>query len=87
MPIAGTPEQALVFLNTHWGHRYSFALPEKPSANWTATAKFGGHDFLQAPTPAALLETVRAHYRSDPAPPTIPNPRPAPPPAPEPPPE
>jgi hypothetical protein len=68
MDIAGTPEQALVYLNTHWHSRYSFTQPETPGGNWTATAKFGDHDRLQAPTPAALLETVRAHYQSHPRP-------------------
>jgi hypothetical protein len=64
MEIAGTPEQALVFLDTHWGSKYLFALPERPGANWTATAKFGAHDRLQALSPAALLDTIRAHYQS-----------------------
>jgi hypothetical protein len=68
MEIAGTPEQALVFLNTHWGSRYSFARHETPSGNWTATAKFGDQDRLQAVSPAALLQTVRTHYQSRPHP-------------------
>lgn len=33
MDIAGTPEQALAYLNTHWGIRYSFARPETPSGS------------------------------------------------------
>ena len=68
MDIAGTPEQALVYLNTHWGTRYSFALPETRSGNWTATAKSSDHDRLQAPSPADLLETIHGHYRSRPRP-------------------
>ena len=73
MDIAGTPEQALVYLNTHRGTRYSFALPETPSGNWTATARFGDHDRLQARSPATLLETVRARYQAHPRPPTSPD--------------
>lgn len=68
MEITGTPQQALVYLNTHWGRQYSFVQPETPGANWTATAKFGAHDRLQAPTPATLLATVRTHYQSHPRP-------------------
>jgi len=64
MHFAGTPEQALVYLNTHWGRQYSFARPETSGGNWTATAKFGDEDRLQAPSAAALLDTVRAHYQS-----------------------
>jgi hypothetical protein len=66
MDIAGTPQQALVYLNTHWGSRYSFAQPETRSGYWTATAKFSPHDCLQAASPTALLAIVRAHYQSHP---------------------
>lgn len=61
--LGGTAEQQLIFLNTHWGRRYAFAVPQAPGRQWTATAKFGGHDRIQARTAAELLETVRAHYQ------------------------
>ena len=62
--LGGTAEQQLIYLNTHWGRRYDFAPPQKARGPWTATARFGGHDRLQAPTPVALLEEVRAHYQA-----------------------
>ncbi len=42
--LGGTNEQKVVFLNTHWSAKYSFAPPEAPGGRWTATAKFGQHD-------------------------------------------
>jgi hypothetical protein len=63
--IGGTAEQQLIYLNTHWGRRYEFAAPQNAGGPWTATARFGGHDRLQAPTPAALLGQVRAHYQAE----------------------
>jgi hypothetical protein len=63
--LGGTPEQQLIFLNLHWGRRYEFASPQAPGEQWTATARFGGHDRLQAPTSAGLLEAVRAHYQAN----------------------
>jgi hypothetical protein len=45
--LSGTQQQQLVFLNTHWGDKYSFAAPEAPGGQWTATAKFGQHDQIQ----------------------------------------
>jgi hypothetical protein len=62
--LRGTAEQQLIYLQTHWGRRYEFALPQAPGGPWTATATVGGHDRLQAPAPAALLEKVRAHYQA-----------------------
>src|SRR5580692_2770404 len=73
MDIAGTPGQALVYLNTHWGTRYSFALPETPSGNWAATAKFGDHDRLQAPSPPTSWKQSTTTTAPTPAPPTNPN--------------
>jgi hypothetical protein len=65
MGIRGTPDQQLIFLNLHWGRRYAFAAPQEPGEQWTATAKFGRRDRLQAPTSAQLLEEVRAYYRAN----------------------
>jgi hypothetical protein len=39
MDIAGKSEQALVYLNTDWGSRYSFARPETPGAGILRTRK------------------------------------------------
>ena len=62
MQLSGTTEQQLVFLNTHWGSKYSFATPKKPGDQWTATAKFGQHDQLHGWSAAELLQEVRGHY-------------------------
>jgi hypothetical protein len=62
MEFAGTAEQALVYLNVHWGRRYAFALPQAEGV-WTATARYGDGDRLEAESPAVLLEVVRRHYR------------------------
>jgi hypothetical protein len=61
----GTAEQQLIYLNTHWGKRYTFAAPPAPGGQWTATARFGEHDTLQATTAAELLSVVRAHYQAN----------------------
>jgi hypothetical protein len=63
--LEGTVEQQLIFLNLHWGRRYEFVPPQAPGEQWTATAKFGDRDRLQARTPAGLLEDVRAHYQAN----------------------
>lgn len=63
MDLTGTTQQQLVFLITHWGRRYSFAAPEEPGAQWTATAEFGQHDQIHEWSAAELLEHVRAHYQ------------------------
>jgi hypothetical protein len=63
--LHGTRQQQLVFLNTHWGSKYSFAAPGAPGAQWTAAATFGQHDQLRAWTAAELLEEVRDHYRAN----------------------
>jgi hypothetical protein len=62
--LDGTSRQQLVFLNTHWGSKYSFAAPEAPGGPWTATAKFGQHDQIQGWSAAELLEEVRGHYHA-----------------------
>ena len=62
MELDGTNQQKLVFLNTHWGRRYSFAPPDVPGGQWTATAKFGQHDRIHEWSAAELLEEVRDHY-------------------------
>jgi hypothetical protein len=65
MELGGTDQQQLVFLNTHWGSKYSFAAPGAPGGRWTATAKFGEHDRIQEWTATELLEEVRDHYRAN----------------------
>jgi hypothetical protein len=64
LELGGTIEQQLIFLNTHWDRQYAFATPQAPGGPWTATARFGGHDRLQAYTAAELLDAVRAHYQA-----------------------
>lgn len=61
--LHGTHLQQLVYLNTHWGSKYSFAGPQAPGGQWTATARFGQYDQLHAWTAAELLEEVRGHYQ------------------------
>jgi hypothetical protein len=65
MELFGTRGQQLVFLNTHWGSKYSFAAPETPDAQWRATAKFGQHDQLHEWSATELLELVRGHYQAN----------------------
>jgi hypothetical protein len=65
MELVGTSQQQLMFLNTHWGSKYSFAPPEAPGGQWTATAKFGHHDQIQEWSAAELLEEIRDHYRAN----------------------
>jgi hypothetical protein len=65
MELRGTSRQQLVFLNTHWGSNYSFAPPEEPGGQWTATAKFGQHDRIQKCSAAELLKEVRDHYQAN----------------------
>jgi hypothetical protein len=65
MELGGTNLQKLVFLNTHWGSKYSFAAPEAPGAQWTAIAKFGQHDRIQEWSASELLEEVRDHCRTN----------------------
>ena len=60
MGLQGTPEQQLIFLNTHWGRRYDFAAPGSPGGTWAATDKFGDHDKLEAASGPELLKAVRA---------------------------
>jgi hypothetical protein len=64
MQLGGTAEQQLGFLNTHWGRAYRLTAPGLSDGNWTATAKFGDYDTLQAPSASNLLELVRAHYQA-----------------------
>jgi hypothetical protein len=61
--LTGTREQLLVFLNIHWGRSYRFSAPETPSGQWTATARFGGHEQLRRGSAGELLAEVRVHYR------------------------
>lgn len=61
--VGGTIQQQLVFLNTHWGSKYSFTAPAKPGGRWTAVARFGQHDQLAAESAAELLELVRVHHK------------------------
>lgn len=63
--LYGTHQQQLVFLNTHWGSKYSFVVPAAPGAQWTATARFGQHGELRGWTAAELLEEVRGHYQAN----------------------
>ena len=65
MELRGTTDQQLIYLNTHWGRRYSFVPPQTPWDEWTATAKFGCRTQLQAQTAAELLAEVRAHYQAN----------------------
>jgi hypothetical protein len=63
--LPGTSQQQLVFLNTHWGRTYTFAAPEEPGGQWTATANFGQHDQIHGWSAAELLEEVRGHYQAN----------------------
>lgn len=38
MGLSGNVRQ-LVFLNTHWGSKYSFTASTEPGGPWTATAR------------------------------------------------
>jgi hypothetical protein len=62
--LSGTVEQQLVFLNTHWGRKYSFTAPAKPGGRWAAVATFGQHDQIAADSATELLALVRDHYQA-----------------------
>ena len=64
MELTGTPEQQLIHLTTHWGRMYVFTAPTAGSTTWSAQAKFGEHDELQAESAGELLLAVRAHYKA-----------------------
>jgi hypothetical protein len=63
LDLIGSRLQQLVFLNTHWGGRYSFSAPTGPDGRWTARARFGPGDEVDGLSAAELLERVRLHYR------------------------
>jgi hypothetical protein len=65
MELAGTGEQQLIYLNTHWGRSYAFAAPCGPDGMWTATAKFGARDELDDSSATGLLAKVRKHYEEN----------------------
>jgi hypothetical protein len=65
MNLSGTTRQQLVYLNVHWGSRYSFAAPEAPGGQWMAMAKFGQHDRLQEWSATELLAEIRGHYQAN----------------------
>ena len=60
--LTGTSQQQLVFLNTHWGRNYVFSVPQTAGGQWTATARFGGHEQIQRQSAGDLLAEVRRHY-------------------------
>jgi hypothetical protein len=62
MELAGTRKQQLVFLNMHWGRMYEFTAPDQACVPWTAQAKFGDQDELQAKSATEMLHVVRTHY-------------------------
>lgn len=62
MELAGTAEQQLIHLNTHWGTSYSFTAPAGPGRKWKAKAMFGAQDELEDSSAAGLLVKVRRHY-------------------------
>jgi hypothetical protein len=65
MEVGGTTQQQLVFLNTHWGRRYSFTAPDLPGGQWTARPTFGRADPIQEWTATDLLHEVRRHYEAN----------------------
>jgi hypothetical protein len=62
MELTGTTERKLIFLNLHWGRMYAFTAPNGADTPWTAQAKFGDQDELQAESATEMLHAVRAHY-------------------------
>jgi hypothetical protein len=60
--LQGTPEQQLIYLNTHWGREYAFTAPAETGDRWMAAARFGQRDELQEESAAELLLAVRQHY-------------------------
>jgi hypothetical protein len=54
--------EALAQLRYHWGDVYTFALV---GGRYTATAKFGKGDVLDADDGDELLRQVRRHYGRD----------------------
>lgn len=64
MELTGTVEQQLVFLNLHWGRKYTFTAPA-PGGDWTGRARFGKQDELLAESAGELLLAVRRHYAAN----------------------
>jgi hypothetical protein len=62
--LAGTAEQQLVYLNTHWGRSYRFTAPAGPDEEWKAKARFGAQDDLSDFSPAGLLAKVHDHSQT-----------------------
>jgi hypothetical protein len=62
--LAGTAEQQLVYLNTHWGRSYSFTAPGGPGEEWKAKARFGAQDGFSDSSSAGLLAKVRDHSQA-----------------------
>lgn len=62
--LAGTAEQQLVYLNTHWGRSYWFTAPAGPEEEWKAKARFGAHDDLSDSSSAGLLAKVHDHSQA-----------------------
>jgi hypothetical protein len=58
-----TQREVMAQLRFHWGDAYRFTALK---GHYTATAKFGSQDVLQADDPEQLLAQIRRHYRRDP---------------------
>jgi hypothetical protein len=64
MQLERTSEQQLIFLNTHWGRRYTFTAL-KPSGKWLATPNFGQHNRLEESSATELLLAVATLVRHE----------------------
>lgn len=62
--LAGTAEQQLVYLNTHWGRNYCFTAPAGPGQEWKAKARFGAQGDLSDSSSAGLLAKVHDHSQA-----------------------
>lgn len=52
--------EVMAQLRRHWGDVYRFSVVD---GRYTATAKFGRRDVLDANDPEELLGKIRRHYR------------------------
>jgi hypothetical protein len=52
MHLGGTKEQQLIFLNTHWGSRYTFTPPDTPAGVKVSSVQWNPDSSMSGEAPA-----------------------------------
>jgi hypothetical protein len=60
--IGTTQQQAIVYLQTHYGSRYDITGPSAPGGKWRAVYRETGQ-LLEEFSAEELLEEMRSHYQ------------------------